>query len=77
VSINGNLDVRDEDYIESDYFSSISYGMVLNSTTADSSFNCIVSDPYPATTARTFSIRGTASGVTTTTSSSWTVVSTA
>lgn len=76
VSINGNLDVRDEDYIESDYFSSISYGMVLNSTMADSSFNCIVSDPYLATTARTFSIRGTASGVTTTTSSSWTVVST-
>ena len=73
VSINGNLDVRDTDYIESDYFSSMSYTVVLNSTVADSSSNCIVSEPYSTTTARTFSISGTASGVTTTSSSSWTV----
>ena len=76
VSINGNLDVNDPDYIESDYFSPMSYAVVLNSTSADSSYNCIVSEPYSTTTARTFSISGTSSGVTTTSSSSWTMGST-
>ena len=77
VSINGNLDVNDPDYIESDYFSPMSYAVVLNSTSADSSYNCIVSEPYSTTTARTFSISGTSSGMTTTSSSTWTVGSTA
>ena len=73
VKINGNLNVNDVDYIESDYFSSMSYTVVLNSTAADSSSNCVVSNPYSTTTTRTFSISGTGSGVTTTNSSSWTV----
>lgn len=69
IKMNGALNVNDNSYFQSDYFSSLNYSAIFNSQTADSSNNCILS-PYSLNTSRTFSISGTSAYNQTTTNTS-------
>lgn len=75
IKMNGALNLNDNSYVESDYYSNIHYYTVLNSLDADNSLNCVVSEPYPSITTRTFTVAGKNSkGRTTSSASSWSVV---
>jgi hypothetical protein len=58
ININTNLNINDENYLQSDYYKNIEYYAIVNSTNPNTSTNCIVNTNNTNTT-KSITITGT------------------